>query len=133
VLAAAFMVPAFSLAGFPPFPGFWGKLTLVQAGLEAEQFTIVAVALIVGLFTLLVVAQIWSRAFWRPATEDDVQASGSTGQRWALNGPIVALAVVLLAIGLYAQPLYGLAEQAAANLVDTQAYVEAVLGPSAGA
>jgi multicomponent Na+:H+ antiporter subunit D len=133
VLAAAFMVPAFSLAGFPPFPGFWGKLTLVQAGLEAEQFTIVAVALIVGLFTLLVVAQIWSRAFWRPATEDDVQASGSTGQRWALNGPIVALAVVLLAIGLYAQPLYGLAEQAAANLVDTQAYVDAVLGPSAGA
>lgn len=133
LLSLAFVVPAFSLAGFPPFPGFWGKLTLVQAGLEAEQFTIVAVALIVGLLTLLVVAQVWSRAFWRQAEQEDLRADGSAGQRVALNGSIAVLALALFAIGCYAQPLYGLAEQAATSLVDSQVYIEAVLAATGGA
>ena len=133
LLSLAFVVPAFSLAGFPPFPGFWGKLTLVQAGLEAEQFVIVGVALVVGLMTLLVVAQVWSRAFWRPSTEEDLHDGGSMGQRAALNGSIAVLALVLFVVGCYAQPLYGLAEQAAANLVEPQAYIDAVLGASGGA
>ncbi len=129
LMALAFVIPAFSLAGFPPFPGFWGKLTLVQAGLEAEQFLLVGVALVVGLLTLLVVAQVWGRAFWSPAAGDgDLLGLGSWGQRSAINGSVAALALILLAVGLYAQPLYALAEQAAAGLVDTEPYIRAVLG-----
>lgn len=133
LLALAFVVPAFSLAGFPPFPGFWGKLTLIQAGLEAGQFALVAIALVVGLLTLLAVAQVWSRAFWTSASEDALNRVGSFAKRSALNGSIAVLALVLFVIGLYAQPLYGLAEHAAAHLVDPDAYIHAVLGTSAGA
>lgn len=131
LLALAFIVPAFSLAGFPPFPGFWGKLTLVQAGLESGQFVIVGIALFVGLLTLLVVAQVWSRAFWRPAPEGYEVVTESLSQRSLLNGPIVVMALVLLAVGLYAQPLYGIAEQAATTLMDTEPYIRAVLGSGA--
>ena len=130
LLALTFVVPAFSLAGFPPFPGFWGKLTLVQAGLEAEQFLLVGVALVVGLMTLLIVAQVWSRAFWKSASEEELQPVGSLFQRSALQGTVVVLVLSLVVIGLYAQPLYTLAEQAAASLVNPEAYIEAVLGPS---
>jgi multicomponent Na+:H+ antiporter subunit D len=43
--------------------------------------------------------------------------------------PIVGLAVVTLALGLYADPLAALAERAAAELLDPSAYTAAVLSP----
>ena len=128
LLAGAFIVPAFSLAGFPPFPGFWGKLTLVQAGLETENYLIVAVALLVGVLTLLVVAQVWSRAFWSPAREEGLVSTDTFLQRSVLQAPIVALAVVLFVAGCYAQPLFDLAQQAATTLTNPEPYIQAVLG-----
>jgi len=128
LLAAAFIVPAFSLAGFPPFPGFWGKLTLVQAGLASEQWTLVAVALVAGALTLLIVGQVWARAFWRPGQDDDLPSKMKAGTRTLLEGPVVGLALVLFAVGIYAQPLFELAHTAAVHLTDTGPYVQAVLG-----
>jgi multicomponent Na+:H+ antiporter subunit D len=127
LLATVFVVPAFSLAGFPPFPGFWGKLTLVQAGLAQEQWVLVAIALVVGLLTLLVVAQVWGRAFWQTETAP-LREGGSRGTRSLLNGPVVALAVGLLALGLYAEPVFAFAQTAAGHLTDPAPYVQAVLG-----
>ncbi len=127
LLATAFIVPAFSLAGFPPFPGFWGKLTLVQAGLEQERWVIVGVALLVGLLTLLVVAQVWSRAFWQHE-EQELLSTEAWGVRTLLNGPVVALALVLFAVGCYAEPVFAFAHDAAVHLTDTGPYVQAVLG-----
>jgi len=127
LLATAFVVPAFSLAGFPPFPGFWGKLTLVQAGLEQEQWVIVAVALLVGLLTLLVVAQVWGRAFWQNEDQELLQTLEG-GSRTLLNGPVVVLALTLFVVGCYAEPVFAFAHQAAVHLTDTGPYVQAVLG-----
>jgi multicomponent Na+:H+ antiporter subunit D len=127
LLATVFIVPAFSLAGFPPFPGFWGKLTLIQAGLQEEQWVLVAVALLVGLLTLLVVAQVWGRAFWQ-TEETALREVDPIGVRSLLNGPVVALALVLFAVGLYAEPVFAFAYTAAENLTDTAPYVQAVLG-----
>ncbi|HHP7237160.1 proton-conducting transporter transmembrane domain-containing protein [Longibacter sp.] len=128
LLALSFIVPAFSLAGFPPFPGFWGKLTLVQAGLATENYLIVAIALLVGVLTLLVVAQVWARAFWSPAREEGLVSTDTLLQRSVLQAPIVVIGIALLAVGLYAQPLFDLAQQAAANLTNTAPYIQAVLG-----
>lgn len=127
LLATAFLVPAFSLAGFPPFPGFWGKLTLIQAGLEAEQWIIVAVALLVGLLTLLVVAQVWGRAFWQPTPDEEFGRGDPLGTRTLLQGPVVVLVLVLFAVGCYAEPLFDFAREAAIHLTDTSPYIEAVL------
>ncbi len=132
LLAAAFIVPAFSLAGFPPFPGFWAKLTLVQAGLGAGQWAVVAAALVAGLVTLLTVAQLWSRAFWRPAPEQGLAPAGRLLPRALVQAPVVVLAVGLLAAGVYAEPLYGLAQLAADSLADPAPYIEAVLGSAPG-
>jgi len=131
LLATAFIVPAFSLAGFPPFPGFWGKLTLIQAGLAQERWGIVAVALVVGLLTLLVVAQVWGRAFWQSPELNDQEhfgAGDSWGVRSLLQGPVAVLALVLFVLGCYAEPLFAFAHTAAEHLIDTQPYVQAVLG-----
>ena len=127
LLATIFIVPAFSLAGFPPFPGFWGKLTLVQAGLAQEQWLLVAIALLVGLLTLLVVAQVWGRAFMQTETSPLREASSVVTES-LLNGPVVALAVVLFAVGLYAEPVFAFAQTAAGHLTNPAPYVQAVLG-----
>ena len=57
-----------NLAGIPPFSGFLGKVGLMQAGIELG--TPLAYALVIGgvvtsLLTLLAVARVWNRAFWR--------------------------------------------------------------------
>jgi multicomponent Na+:H+ antiporter subunit D len=127
LLATVFIVPAFSLAGFPPFPGFWGKLTLIQAGLQQEQWVLVGIALLVGLLTLLVVAQVWGRAFWRPE-EESLNEAPSLGTRSLLNGPVVTLALALFALGIFAEPVFAFAQTAAQTLTDPAPYVQAVLG-----
>ncbi|MGY1671138.1 Na+/H+ antiporter subunit D [Geodermatophilus sp. SYSU D00710] len=72
LLAALFFVPAMNLAGIPPLSGFIGKLGLLQAGVaegSAPAFTLVAGGVVTSLLTLLAVARVWTRAFWRPPSQ----------------------------------------------------------------
>ena len=47
-LAALFLVPALSLAGIPPLSGFWAKLAMIRAGLEAGEWVVVGAAVVAG-------------------------------------------------------------------------------------
>jgi multicomponent Na+:H+ antiporter subunit D len=126
-LALLFLVPALSLAGVPPLSGFFAKLALVQAGLDIGSYTIVGIALGVGLLTLLSMTKIWNEAFWKPAPDGmAADAGGRSGTGLLL--PIGALAAVTIVIGLAAEPLFSLATSAADQLLDREAYITAVLG-----
>jgi multicomponent Na+:H+ antiporter subunit D len=73
LLAVLFFVPAMNLAGIPPFSGFIGKLGLLQAGIADGSplaLTLVAGGVLTSLLTLLAVARVWTRAFWRPAGQE---------------------------------------------------------------
>src|SRR5690606_7484723 len=52
LLAVLFLVPAFSLAGFPPLSGFWAKFVLVKAALEPGMWLVAFIALLTGLLTI---------------------------------------------------------------------------------
>lgn len=124
-LALLFLVPAFSLAGIPPLSGFWGKFVLVQAGLEAGFYTATAVALGVSLLTLYSMTKLWNEAFWK----EPPAAAPAAGQvPWTLLGPVVGLAAITVAIGLFAGPVFDLASRAAAQLADPSQDIAAVLG-----
>jgi multicomponent Na+:H+ antiporter subunit D len=129
LLALVFAISALSLAGFPPMSGFFAKLMLVIAGLREGRYLIVAVALAVSLLTTLSMLKIWTRAFWRPAERpyNDDDHAGQRGYSLARLAPIVALTALTLAIGLWAHPLMALAGRAAAELMNPQGYVDAVL------
>ncbi len=64
VAAALFGVAALSLAGIPPFSGFVGKLSLVEAGFGAGAYVIVGVSLVGSILTLFSMAKIWNGVFW---------------------------------------------------------------------
>ncbi len=132
LLAAAFLVPALSLAGLPPLSGFWAKYLLVRAGLEAGHGAIVGVALAVSLLTLFSMTKIWAEAFWKPAPEGSDPAPLGAGERLSLLGPVLALGAVTVAIGLGAGVLFRFADAAAAQLLEPGLYVRAVLGARGG-
>jgi multicomponent Na+:H+ antiporter subunit D len=128
-LAILFLVPALSLAGLPPLSGFFAKLTIVQAGLQAEQYLLVATALVVGLLTLFSMTKIWAEVFWKqaPAGPNGAQADAKSGAAWLLVAPIIFLAAITITIGLAVEPVYLLASRAAEQLMDPTEYISRVL------
>ncbi len=135
-VAAAFMISALSMAGLPPFSGFVAKLTIATAALEAGHVALVIAMLLVSLITLLSMLKIWSGIFWGPPPpEPDSPETGgpiAVGTRpqvgVALAAPAMILVAITLALGLGAEGLLQLAELAAASLLDTAPYTQAVMG-----
>lgn len=136
-LAVLFLLPAFSLAGLPPFSGFWAKYTLVAAGLQAGQYGIVGVALLVGLLTLLSMSLVFAEVFWKNAPQraavgrdgaGTVHPPAASGGWQGLVLPVGLLAALILGIGLWAEPLLSLSQTAARELLEPTGYIQAVLG-----
>jgi multicomponent Na+:H+ antiporter subunit D len=130
LLALLFLIPAFSLAGFPPLSGFWAKFILIRAALEDGGYFIAGIALAVGLLTIYSMTKIWGNAFWKPhpAGLQPKLSSLPAKDRAALLTPIAALAILTCVIGLYPEPFVIFAERAADQLLNPQPYIDAVLG-----
>jgi len=126
-LAVLFLIPAFSLAGVPPLSGFFAKFILIKASVEAGAWWAVAVALFVGLFTLFSMIKIWNEAFWKKAPQPEIEIPAPL-RNTALYWTTGTLAAITIAIGIFAQPIYVLAEMAANQLLNPQLYIDAVLG-----
>ena len=129
LLAAGFAFSAFSLAGLPPFSGFFAKLVLVRAAFSSGSYAIAGISILVSFFTLLSMLKIWNAAFWgdRPDGRADSETDAAS-RRAGIVAPGVLLAVVSVVMGLFAQQMFELSRTAAAVLVDTTPYVDAILG-----
>jgi multicomponent Na+:H+ antiporter subunit D len=123
-LALLFFIPAMSLAGIPPLPGFFGKFLLIKGGFEAGDYLITAVAIMVGLITLFSMVKIWNEAYWKKAPED--QPEGRVGRPALAATTLMAIAVILL--GIFAGPIMEICLEAGEQLVNPEAYFNAVLG-----
>ncbi len=130
-LSALFAVSAFSLAGLPPFSGFWAKFTLIKAGLETEEYAVVAVALGVSVLTLFSMTKIWAEVFWKPQPDETVLSKQSTSFWWASILPLVVLVGLTLFMGLAAEPILDLSMAAAEQLLHPAEYIDTVLGEGA--
>ena len=131
LIAVCFAVPALSLAGLPPSSGFAGKFALVDAGIAAEQWAIVAVALVVSLLTLFSMTKLWSGIFWGEAPVAP-PATGAPDLRGRRSGLMVAATSITVALSIayviFAGPIYELAQRAGEDLMNPAVYVDAVLG-----
>ncbi len=123
-VAGLFLVAAFSLAGMPPFSGFFAKFVLIRAGLEGGHGLIIFVSLVTSLLTLYSMSKIWSYAFWR--TPDEPREPGLYRGMMVPTAVLVAFTVLM---GVVAEPFLRLANDAARDLVDPSAYQQAVLNP----
>ena len=132
VIAVLFLVPALSLAGFPPMSGFIGKFALFDAGVGSAAYWVVAAAVIAAFLTLFSMTKIWSGVFWNPK-EREPQAAPHPAGRW--GGPVLmvvptaTLVVLTVALGVFAGPVYELITRTAQGLLDPSIYRREVLGP----
>lgn len=132
VFAILFSIPALSLAGMPPFSGFLAKLAVVTAGLEAEEYAMVAASLVASLLTIFSMSKIWAGVFW--GTADDptpAMAAADAEERRLSVHPVTTAATAALVAATLIVPIFGgtvfdLAERAALDLLDSTAYIEAV-------
>ena len=132
-LAVLFLIPALSLAGFPPLSGFWAKFFLIKASLDVHQYLVVLVALLVGLLTLLTMMRIWNEAFWKKDPEkaenkDSVVAGLFSKHNMFMTIPIILLAMITLTIGFFPEPFFQIAERTANELMEPTVYINTVLG-----
>ena len=129
VLAVLFLVPALALAGVPPLSGFWAKVLVVRATLDAEQWFATFAVLAAGFVTLYAMGRVWMEVFWKDHPDSDADLSAKVPGSMIL--PVVVLGLVTVVMGVFASPFVELSRDAAEFLLDPKAYVSVVLGPEA--
>lgn len=127
-LSLLFAISAGSIAGVPPFSGFWAKLTVVLACLETQAHAIAVIALAVGVLTLYSMTKIWQSAFWGAAPQGWVNSKLETVKHRAL--PAALLAAGLVGVGFYPAPLLTVAHHAANQMLNPLHYASVVRGGS---
>lgn len=133
LLAAMFLIPALSLAGMPPLSGFFAKLSIITAGFAIQEYAVITIALFVGLLTLFSMMKIWLEAFWKPRPTSlpiplPMSRPLSHHVPLAYVVPIALMAAVTLAIGTWPEALFDAANRIAAELMDPNLYIDAVMG-----
>ena len=122
----------FSLVGIPPLSGFWPKIFLFKEAFNLEEYAFIA-ALVLGSFvTLFVIARMWSEVFWKDipagAEIEDKFEPMPLVRKILLVLPIGLLGAITIYVGLNAEVIVQLVDKISDQLIDTSAYVEAVLG-----
>jgi multicomponent Na+:H+ antiporter subunit D len=126
MMAAAFLVGAMSIGGVPPMGGFISKFMLFDAGLRAQFYVPIAIALIFAVFTLFYMFRGWMLIFWG---ERDAQYGEYSHHKLSplVVAPILLLAAVVLIVGLYPEPVVQLSQNIASQIIDPQPYIDAVM------
>lgn len=108
----AYAVGGLSVAGIPPVGGFWSKTAVLRAALIAEgqatRVFLAAIVMIGGALSLLYMFQSYGRTYWHATS------GPSRGRASAQTGIVVFVAVVVIALGIWPEPLLVLSDQAAA-------------------
>lgn len=130
LLAALSLALFFSVSGLPPFSGFWPKVMLVKAAIDAGSWPITLALLLTGFLTMIATGRAFLLAYWRPAVAATVEATRPL-PRSAMAG-VLLLTAISMGIGLFPQPLIRLADEAAAGLNTPDAYIDSVFPASPG-
>jgi NADH-quinone oxidoreductase subunit N len=114
-LAVAFLVFVLSLAGIPPLAGFLGKFYLFYAAIEAAPeaaswhdgfYWLVAFALIMSVVSLYYYLRVLKAFLVAPADDGAAIAPSKIG--WAAGVTLCVLALAVVVLGLWPEPLLGL-------------------------
>jgi multicomponent Na+:H+ antiporter subunit D len=110
LVGAAFAVGAFSVAGVPPAAGFFGKAALFDAGVQAGSAATVVLLFVGGALTFVYLFQVYQHVYWRPHLAERAAPAGA-------RAVVAGVAVLVLAVGLWPEPLLALSDQAGEALL----------------
>lgn len=122
IMGWAFLIGAMSIAGMPPLGGFIAKFLLFDAGINAEFYLPIGIALIAAIFTLFYLFKAWHTMFWG---EEKTYASHPISLM--ISMPIIVLATTAFVLGINAEPLVNFCLVAANQIINPDLYIETVL------
>ncbi len=99
---AAFTVAALSMIGLPPTAGFFSKYYLALAAIESGQLAFLVALVISSLLSAVYFFRVIERAYLMEPAES---ASETRELPWAMLAPILALAVLVLLLGVFNQTI----------------------------
>ena len=132
----------FSLIGLPITSGVWGKIGLIRASAADESVlgpVLIGAVVLGSIISLLALQRLWANSFWGEPMTHYHPDSVSTGRAslTALDDSVrirtkllvPGTVMIALSVGLFLFPdvLFTVTERAAADLMDTAPYIEAVL------
>jgi multicomponent Na+:H+ antiporter subunit D len=113
LVSTVFVVGALSVVGVPPSAGFFGKAALFRAGLEAGDAAVVVLLFLGGALSFVYMFQIYQHDHWRPVLRP--QRGGPSP--WLARAIAAGLAALVLALGVWPEPLLAIGEDAATALL----------------
>ena len=130
VFAGVFFIGSLSLIGVPPLTGFFGKFLVFETAVgelsrSPRVGAVVVFFLLVGALLTIVYS---TRAFMGVFRGTAVSGKEPEALRISQVAVLGTLAVLIVLVGVAFEPVYGFADAAAQAAIDTEGYVEAVLG-----
>ena len=126
--SAVFVAGAFSIVGFPPFSGIFGKVTIVLAAATPDDWrSWVAIAAIIAASfgALLSMMRLWQRVFWGRPMQHYPEA---LNVRVSFMLPSALLMIISLGMFIFAGQMWEITTTAVDDLLNVDAYTSAVLG-----
>ncbi|WP_288751444.1 proton-conducting transporter membrane subunit, partial [uncultured Corynebacterium sp.] len=126
--SAVFVAGAFSIVGFPPFSGIFGKVTIVLAAATPGDWRswVAITAIIVASFgALLSMMRLWQRVFWGRPMQHYPEA---LNVRVSFMLPSAVLMILSLGMFIFAGQMWDITTTAVDDLLNVDAYTSAVLG-----
>lgn len=125
VVGWTFFIATLSLAGVPPFPGFFGKLYIVESAFDNGHAIVAILVLLSSLVVLYSVIRIFIKVFWgEPAQPIELKNIKSDKLLFSAVGLVIISAV----FGLSADFLFPIFEMAAESFFDPSSYSNYLMG-----
>jgi multicomponent Na+:H+ antiporter subunit D len=126
IVSAFFAIGILSLMGMPPFAGFYAKLLILLAGVQAGGYYLLftVIAVFNALFALGYYLRMISTVWFSPVSKA-AEAAHRPGISMLFGMGILALALIV--IGIYPAPIFNLAVDAGTALMNGD-FITAILG-----
>lgn len=129
-LSVLFMVGAVAAAGLPPLSGFFGKVLILKSVESGADMAWLWSVLLTGSFlTLVAYSRAGSIVFWRTVDGHLQTPEPLTGRISVAAGGLTAMTVLIVA---FAGPITRYTDATAAQLHNTDAYIEILQTPMIG-
>lgn len=128
LLGLIFFGAAVAAAGLPPFSGFLGKLMMLQAAIDQPGgFWMWAIVLFTSLLGLIALSRVGTQVFWK-GTDVAEKRNEQVERTTALQAvPLIGMLAILAAYAAFAGPITNYTDEVAAQLLDPQQYIGAVM------
>ena len=123
LLGWGFFLGGISLAGVPPFSGFYAKFLMLSGAAEAENYWAMLFTLGVGFLTLFSMIKIFVYCYW--GKKKSIRADILDYRRYM--PACLFLVLVSIGMGLGAEYVLNVIQKAAVELMNPELYIRAVL------